>query len=750
MNTLNESQYNAVMYNAGPSLVIAGAGSGKTRVLTYKVAQLIREGYAPNSILVLTFTNKAAREMKSRITEMVDPRMARYVAMGTFHSQFSRILREEHEYLGLTSDFTVYDTTDSKSLIKSIVKQMGLDEKLYTPNVVAGRISSAKNRLITPDLYTDKEGVTYDVLHRIPKVKNIFKEYVDRCKISNAIDFDDMLLLIYKLFVEHPEVLAKYQERFKFILIDEYQDTNMAQYKIIKLLADKHHKVCVVGDDSQSIYSFRGADINNILQFQNNYPEAKLFKLERNYRSTENIVKAANSLIKKNSQRIPKTLYSENGDGHLIKVYNPYSEEDEADVVVRQINRINRDENVSYNNFAVLYRTNSQSRVFEARLRESRIPYAIYGSLSFYQRKSVKDMLAYLRLVVNPCDDESYLRAIKTPSKGIGDTTLERLRSAAIERGVSLLDATDDLEGTEIKSAAGKRLIAFTEGIRSLRREMSELHLVDLAQKILDFSGLIPYYSAENQEDEDAVDNIDGLIKDIEKYIEKKSENDDIPTLSGFLCDAALQTDADKDEDVNVNTEKVSIMTVHASKGLEFDYVFIVGAEEELFPSPRCVSDDEIEEERRLMYVAITRAAKRCFILYTKKRKRFGKDIFPVKSRFISEIDDQYLEVGNSFIERNFERNKPTHISAPTSRPVATNPNPALHKLVKPSIGLGAMASDDASRVKVGDIIEHSHFGVGQVIELLDAPSGRQMKVNFKSHGVKLMILKFVKFKIIS
>ena len=748
MNTLNESQYNAVMYNAGPSLVIAGAGSGKTRVLTYKVAQLIREGYAPNSILVLTFTNKAAREMKSRITEMVDPRMARYVAMGTFHSQFSRILREEHEYLGLTSDFTVYDTTDSKSLIKSIVKQMGLDEKLYTPNVVAGRISSAKNRLITPDLYTDKEGVTYDVLHRIPKVKNIFKEYVDRCKIANAIDFDDMLLLIYKLFVEHPEVLAKYQERFKFILIDEYQDTNLAQYKIIKLLADKHHKVCAVGDDAQSIYSFRGADINNILQFQHNYPEAKLFKLERNYRSTENIVKAANSLIKKNSQRIPKTLYSENGEGHLIKVYNPYSEEDEADVVVRQINRINRDENVSYNNFAVLYRTNSQSRVFEARLRESRIPYAIYGSLSFYQRKSVKDMLAYLRLVVNPCDDESYLRAIKTPSKGIGDTTLERLRSAAIERGVSLLDATDDLEGTEIKSAAGKRLIAFTEGIRSLRREMSELNLVDLAQKILDFSGLIPYYSAENQEDEDAVDNIDGLIKDIEKYIEKKSENDDIPTLSGFLCDAALQTDADKDEDVN--TEKVSIMTVHASKGLEFDYVFIVGAEEELFPSPRCVSDDEIEEERRLMYVAITRAAKRCFILYTKKRKRFGNDIFPVKSRFISEIDDNYLEMGNSFIERN--RTMPTHISSTSysSRPTISNPNPSLHKLVKPSIGLGAMASDDATRVKVGDIIEHSHFGVGQVVEMLDAPSGRQMKVNFKSHGVKLMILKFVKFKIIS
>ena len=748
MNTLNESQYNAVMYNAGPSLVIAGAGSGKTRVLTYKVTQLIREGYAPNSILVLTFTNKAAREMKSRITEMVDPRMARYVAMGTFHSQFSRILREEHEYLGLTSDFTVYDTTDSKSLIKSIVKQMGLDEKLYTPNVVAGRISSAKNRLITPDLYTDKEGVTYDVLHRIPKVKNIFKEYVDRCKIANAIDFDDMLLLIYKLFVEHPEVLAKYQERFKFILIDEYQDTNLAQYKIIKLLADKHHKVCVVGDDSQSIYSFRGADINNILQFQNNYPEAKLFKLERNYRSTENIVKAANSLIKKNSQRIPKTLYSDNDSGHLIKVYNPESELDEADVVVRQINRINREEGVSYNKFAVLYRTNTQSRVLEDKLRKARVPYAIYGSLSFYQRKSVKDMLAYLRLVVNPSDDESYLRAIKTPSKGIGDTTLERLRAAAIERGLSLLDATDDLEGTEIKSAAGKRLIAFTDGIRRLRSEMAELNLVDLTKRILDFSGLIPYYSADTQEDEDAKENISELVNNITQYVEQKEDDNDIPTLSGFLSDAALQTDADKEEDVNA--EKVSIMTVHASKGLEFDYVFIVGAEEELFPSPKCVADDEIEEERRLMYVAITRAAKRCFILYTKSRYRFGKTIYPQKSRFISEIDSQYLEQGNSFIERN--RFEPKHISTPSYSPkqVVSNPNPSLHKLVKPSIGLGAMASNDATRVKVGDIIEHSHFGVGQVVEMLDAPSGRQMKVNFKSHGVKLMILKFVKFKIIS
>ncbi|MEE0991064.1 MAG: 3'-5' exonuclease [Paludibacteraceae bacterium] len=746
MNTLNESQYNAVMYNDGPSLIIAGAGSGKTRVLTYKVAQLLREGYAPNSILVLTFTNKAAREMKSRITDMVDPRLARYVAMGTFHSQFSRILRDEHEFLGLTRDFTVYDTTDSKSLIKSIVKQMGLDDKLYTANVVSGRISSAKNRLITPDRYTDKEGVTYDVLHRIPKVKEIFKEYVERCKVANAIDFDDMLLLIYKLFVEHPEVLERYQERFKFILIDEYQDTNLAQYKIIKLLAEKHHRVCVVGDDSQSIYSFRGADISNILQFQNNYPEAKLFKLEKNYRSTENIVKAANSLIDKNSRRIPKTLYSDNGSGHLIKVYNPESETDEADVVVRQINRISRDENVSFNNFAVLYRTNSQSRVIEDKLRKARIPYAIYGSLSFYQRKSVKDILAYLRLVVNPCDDESFLRAIKTPSRGIGDTTLERLRAAAIERGVPLLDVTDDLEGTEIKAAAGKRLIAFTDGIRRLRADMYELNLVDLTKKILEFSGLIAYYSADTQEDEDAKENIEELVNNITMYVEEKENNDEIPTLSSFLTDAALQTDADTEEDVNA--EKVSIMTVHASKGLEFDYVFIVGAEEELFPSPKCVADDEIEEERRLMYVAITRAAKRCFILYTKSRLRFGKMIFPQRSRFISEIDDQYLEMGNSFIERN--RTAPTHISSTYNpKPVVSNPNPALHKLVKPSVGIGAMASDDASKVKVGDIIEHSHFGVGEVMELIDAPSGRQMKVNFKSQGVKLMILKFVKFKII-
>ena len=745
MNTLNESQYNAVMYNSGPSLVIAGAGSGKTRVLTYKVAQLIREGYAPNSILVLTFTNKAAKEMKSRITEMVDPRMARYVAMGTFHSQFSRILRDEHEYIGLTRDFTVYDTTDSKSLIKSIVKQMGLDEKLYTTNVVSGRISAAKNRLITPDNYGDKEGVTYDVLHRIPKVKDIFREYVERCKIANAIDFDDMLLLIYKLFVQHPDVLEKYQERFQFILIDEYQDTNLAQYKIIKLLADKHHRVCVVGDDSQSIYSFRGADINNILQFQSNYPEAKLFKLEKNYRSTENIVKAANSLIKRNSHRIPKTLYSDNGDGHLIKVYNPENESEEADVVVRQINRINRDENVSYQNFAVLYRTNSQSSIIEDSFIKSRIPYAIYGSLSFYQRKSVKDMLAYLRLVVNPKDDESYLRAIKTPSKGIGDTTLERLRNAALERGVSLLEATDDLEGTEIKAAAGKRLIAFTEGIRKLRSGMSELSLIDLTKRILDFSGLIPYYSADIQEDGSGMENLDELTNKIIRYIKEKEGNEEKPTLADFLSDAALQTDADKEEDVN--TEKVSIMTVHASKGLEFDYVFIVGAEEELFPSPRCVADDEIEEERRLMYVAITRAAKRCFILYTKSRLRFGKTIYPQKSRFISEIDDNYLEMGNSFIERN----RPTHISTSSyNKPTYSNPNPSLHKLVKPSIGLGAMASSDATKVKVGDMIEHSHFGVGEVLELIDAPSGRQMKVNFKNQGIKLMILKFVKFKILS
>ena len=744
MNTLNESQYNAVMYNAGPSLIIAGAGSGKTRVLTYKVAQLIREGYAPNSILVLTFTNKAAREMKSRITDMVDPTLARFVAMGTFHSQFSRILRDNHEYVGLTRDFTIYDTTDSKNLIKSIVKQLELDEKTYSTGVVLGRISAAKNKLITPDLYTDKTGVTYDVLHKIPRVKDIYREYVDRCKIANAIDFDDMLLLTHKLFQENPTVLAEYQEKFQFILIDEYQDTNMAQYKIIKLLADKHHRVCVVGDDSQSIYSFRGADITNILQFQNNYPESKLFKLEQNYRSTGNIVNAANSLIEKNNNRIPKVIFSKNGSGDLVRVYSAETDLEEAKFVARQIVRTKSEQATDYKNFAVLYRTNSQSRLIEDELRKAGVPYAIYGSLSFYQRKSVKDMLAYLRLVVNPADDESYLRAIKTPSKGIGDTTLERLRNLALSRGVSLLNATDDLSDTEIKPAAAKKLIAFTAGIREIRDQVKSLDLLELTKKILDFSGLIALYTNDTEEGEDAKENISELINSIASYQEMLEDNGETATLSGFLSEAALQTDADTNTEENI--DKVSIMTVHASKGLEFDYVFIVGAEEELFPSPRCVSDSEIEEERRLMYVAITRAAKRCHIVYTESRLRFGKTIYPQKSRFISEINQDYLEYVSGYMARS--KPQPRPVPQPTySRPV--NQNPALHKLVKPSIGLGAMASDDASRVKVGDIIEHSHFGVGEVIELLDAPSGRQMKVNFKSQGVKLMILKFVKFKII-
>ena len=742
MNTLNESQYNAVMYNAGPSLIIAGAGSGKTRVLTYKVAQLIREGYAPNSILVLTFTNKAAREMKSRITNMVDPHLARYVAMGTFHSQFSRILRDNHEYVGLTRDFTVYDTTDSKNLIKSIVKQFELDEKVYTTGVVLGRISSAKNKLITPELYTDKTGVTYDVLHKIPRVKDIYKEYVNRCKIANAIDFDDMLLLTHKLFTENPTVLAEYQEKFQFILIDEYQDTNMAQYKIIKLLAEKHHRVCVVGDDSQSIYSFRGADINNILQFQNNYPESKMFKLEQNYRSTGNIVNAANSLIEKNCNRIPKVIFSENGNGEMVKLFNAENDLEEAKFVARQIARTKSEVQTEYKNFAVLYRTNSQSRLIEDELRKAGVPYAIYGSLSFYQRKSVKDMLAYLRLVVNPSDDESYLRAIKTPSKGIGDTTLERLRNLAISRGVSLLDATDDLSDTEIKAAAAKKLIAFTSGIREIRSQVKNLDLLEITKKILGFSGLIALYSNDTEEGEDAKENISELVNSIATYQETLEENGETATLSGFLSEAALQTDADTNTDENA--DRVSIMTVHASKGLEFDYVYIVGAEEELFPSPRCVDDKDIEEERRLMYVAITRAAKRCTIVYTKSRLRFGKTIYPNKSRFISEINEDYLEYVGGFMARQ----KPQPRAVPTySKPV--NTNPSLHRLVKPSIGLGAMASDDASRVKVGDIIEHSHFGVGQVIELLDAPAGRQMKVDFKTCGVKLMILKFVKFKII-
>lgn len=742
MNTLNESQYNAVMYNAGPSLIIAGAGSGKTRVLTYKVAQLIREGYAPNSILVLTFTNKAAREMKSRITDMVDPVLARYVAMGTFHSQFSRILRDNHEYVGLTRDFTVYDTTDSKNLIKSIIKQFELDDKTYSTGVVLGRISSAKNKLITPDLYTDKTGVTYDVLHKIPRVKDIYKEYVERCKIANAIDFDDMLLLTYKLFTENPAVLAEYQEKFQFILIDEYQDTNMAQYKIIKLLADKHHRVCVVGDDSQSIYSFRGADINNILQFQNNYPESKMFKLEQNYRSTGNIVNAANSLIEKNTDRIPKVIFSNNGSGDLVRLYKADDDKEEAKFVARQIVRTKSELMSEYKDFAVLYRTNSQSRLIEDELRKAGVPYAIYGSLSFYQRKSVKDMLAYLRLVVNPSDDEAYLRAIKTPSKGIGDTTLERLRNLAISRGVSMLNATDDLSDTEIKAAAAKKLIAFTAGIREIRSQVKKLDLIELTKRILSFSGLIALYSNDTEEGEDAKENISELVNSITTYQETLEENGETATLSGFLTEAALQTDADTNADDS--DDKVSIMTVHASKGLEFDYVYIVGAEEELFPSPRCVSDKEIEEERRLMYVAITRAAKRCYIVYTESRLRFGRTIYPEKSRFISEINEDFIEHVGGFMGRN--KPQPRPVPPPTySRPV----NPTLRKLVKPSIGLGAMASDDASRVKVGDIIEHSHFGIGQVIEILDAPAGRQMKVNFKSQGVKLMILKFVKFKII-
>ena len=746
MNTLNESQYQAVMYNSGPSLIIAGAGSGKTRVLTYKVAQLIREGYAPNSILVLTFTNKAAKEMKSRIVDMVGSQSARYVAMGTFHSQFSRILKDNHEYVGLTKDFTVYDTADSKNLIKSIVKQFELDDKTYTTNVVMGRISSAKNKLITPDLYTDKTGVTYDVLHRIPRIKDIYKEYVERCRIANAIDFDDMLLLTYKLFTQKQEVLAEYQERFQFILIDEYQDTNMAQYKIIKLLAEKHHRVCVVGDDSQSIYSFRGADINNILQFQNNYPEAKLFKLEQNYRSTGNIVNAANSLIEKNNNRIPKTIFSNNGSGDLVRVYNPETDVDEAKLVARQILRIKSEVGSEYKKFAVLYRTNAQSRLIEDELRKAGIPYAIYGSLSFYQRKSVKNMLAYLRLVVNPKDDESYLRAIKTPSKGIGDTTLERLKEIAVSRGVSLLEATDDLSGTEIKSAAAKKLIAFTSGIREIRNQVKNLDLTELTKMILGFSGLIALYSNDTEEGEDAKENISELINSIASYQERQEETGDEATLSGFLSEAALQTDQDKTDDENI--DKVSIMTVHASKGLEFDYVFIVGAEEELFPSARVVSESEVEEERRLMYVAVTRAAKRCTIVHAQRRMRFGKTMYAEKSRFLTEMNQDYLE----YVGSNMDRPRPTHISSSYSGYNRPQPKPVtsgIQKLVKPSVGIGAMASSDATKVKVGDIIEHSHFGVGQVIELLDAPSGRQMKVNFQSHGVKLMILKFVKFKII-
>ena len=650
LNDLNESQRKAVEYIDGPSLVIAGAGSGKTRVLTYKIAYLLQQGVKPWSIMALTFTNKAAREMKERIGKLVGQELAQHLYMGTFHSIFSRILRAEAQHIGFTNNFTIYDESDSRSLIKTIVKEMGLDEKVYKPASVHSRISMAKNNLMNAENYArDKESYQADQRAKMPRLGEIFITYVQRCQQANAMDFDDLLTLTFKLFQEHEDIRKKYADRFDFLLVDEYQDTNHAQMRIVMQLCKEKERVCAVGDDSQSIYSFRGANIDNILNFQKHFKGAKLFKLEQNYRSTQSIVEAANSLIKHNSNQIPKDVYSKNDKGEGL-IYKPaYSDKEEALIVCREIKRIKRQDDCQYSDFAILYRTNAQSRSFEEEFRKQGIPYRIYGGLSFFQRKEIKDVIAYFRLVANPDDEEAFKRIINYPARGIGNTTVAKIAACALDNHVSFWQVISSPEhyGLGVNKGTLAKLESFRLMISGFVEKSASMNAFDLGDTIVKESGIsADIYKSGSRDPEDLArqENLEELLGGMQSFVEESREEgrEQEAYLTDYLQGVALLTDLDSKGDDD--EPRVSLMTVHASKGLEFPTVFVVGLEENIFPSAIVSTLRELEEERRLLYVAITRAEKHCVLTSAKNRFRYGKMEFGNPSRFIKEIDSAFIQ----------------------------------------------------------------------------------------------------------
>lgn len=650
LNDLNESQRKAVEYIDGPSLVIAGAGSGKTRVLTYKIAYLLQQGVKPWNIMALTFTNKAAREMKERIGKLVGQDLAQHLYMGTFHSIFSRILRSEAQHIGFTNNFTIYDETDSRSLIKTIVKEMGLDEKTYKPASVHSRISMAKNNLMSAENYArDKDLYQADQRAKMPRVGDIFITYVQRCQQANAMDFDDLLTLTFKLFQEHEDIRKKYADRFDFLLVDEYQDTNHAQMRIVMQLCKEKERVCAVGDDSQSIYSFRGANIDNILSFQSRFKGAKLFKLEQNYRSTQNIVEAANSLIKHNNNQIPKDVYSKNDKGECL-IYKPaYSDKEEALIVCREIKRIKRQDDCQYSDFAILYRTNAQSRSFEEEFRKQGIPYRIFGGLSFFQRKEIKDVIAYFRLVANPDDEEAFKRIINYPARGIGNTTVAKIAACALDNHVSFWQVISSPEhfGLGVNKGTLAKLESFRLMISGFVEKSASMNAFDLGDTIVKESGVsADIYKPGSRDPEDLArqENLEELLGGMQSFVEECREEgrEQEAYLTDYLQGVALLTDLDSKGDDD--EPRVSLMTVHASKGLEFPTVFVVGLEENIFPSAIVSTLRELEEERRLLYVAITRAEKHCILTSAKNRFRYGKMEFANPSRFIKEIDSAFIQ----------------------------------------------------------------------------------------------------------
>ena len=648
LNELNESQRAAVLYNDGPSLVIAGAGSGKTRVLTYKIAYLLDNGYEPWSILALTFTNKAAREMKERIARQVGAERARRLWMGTFHSIFSRILRAEAEAIGFSSNFTIYDSADSKSLIKAIIKEMQLDDKTYKPGMVQSRISNAKNHLVSPEAYAaSREFYENDSAARVPAIRDIYRRYWERCRQSDAMDFDDLLVYTYILFSKHPEICEKYASHFRYVLVDEYQDTNYAQHCIVMQLTEKYRRVCVVGDDAQSIYSFRGANIDNILKFTSLYKDARLFKLEQNYRSTQTIVKAANSLIEKNREQIRKEVFSENDKGEPITVFNAYSDVEEGEIVANKIAQLRAKNGYSYDDFAILYRTNAQSRIFEEALRKRGMPYRIYGGLSFYQRKEVKDVIAYFRLAVNPNDEEAFKRVINYPARGIGSTTLNKIIDAANRNQVSLWKVvTEPLAyGLDLAKGTHTKLQGFRSLIAGFVEAVPQTSAYELGKNIVQQSGIISdIYQDRSPENLSRQENIEELINGMHDFCaDREEEGNTHVLLTDYLSEVSLLTDQDSEGDDDAM--KVTLMTIHSAKGLEFPYVFLIGMEEGVFPSEMSkYSEADLEEERRLAYVGITRAKKELYISNSVSRMLYGRTQRNEPSRFLREIEPEYIE----------------------------------------------------------------------------------------------------------
>ena len=764
LDELNESQRAAVLYNDGPSLVIAGAGSGKTRVLTYKIAHLMNEGYDPWNILALTFTNKAAREMKERISRQVGDR-ARYLWMGTFHSIFSRILRIEAQRIGFTSNYTIYDSSDSKSLLKSIIKEMQLDDKTYKPGNIQSRISNAKNHLILPDAYaSNPEIIKANTDAKVPATHQIYRKYWERCRQSDAMDFDDLLVYTYMLFRDHPDIRQKYAMQFRYVLVDEYQDTNFAQHSIVLQLTEQNQRVCVVGDDAQSIYSFRGANIDNILKFTKVYKGAKLFKLEQNYRSTQIIVQAANSLIAKNREQIRKEVYSEKSKGEPIGVFQAYSDVEEGEIVANKIRQLNVRENCPYDDFAVLYRTNAQSRIFEEALRKRSIPYKIYGGLSFYQRKEIKDVIAYFRLAINPNDEEAFKRVINYPARGIGDTTLNKIIGAATSNGVSLWKVLGEplAYGLNINKGTHTKLQGFRELIELFMKDAQEKDAAEVGSGIVRQSGIMnDIYQDRTPENLSRQENIEELINGMHDFCAtRREEGSDRVSLTDYLAEVSLLTDQDSDKEGD--GAKVTLMTIHSAKGLEFRNVFVVGMEENLFPSQMSMDSMRgLEEERRLFYVAITRAEEHCYLSFAKSRFKFGKTEFSSPSRFLKDIDARFLALpqGEQMARQvdeaasRFRTSQHTASRFETPRPkVQIIPPPQeTRRLVKVSsvVSSRPSASPSVAGLQPGNVIEHERFGVGDVISVVGTGDSCKATVRFRNAGEKQLLLKFARFKVI-